>query len=138
MTNTRTRIDVQHSGFGRFMATKSIIKMLSGDATAKQERDWIEVEEKKHGVFSVVDNNMTVKDGNSATENTNLGFSHWDSEVEDLDAGDSDESQCFGMSDHLKWQDVDLTPQEFRAPSIERLKEALNHVAICAWCPGNI
>jgi hypothetical protein len=136
MTGIRTRIDLPHRGFG--MSMGNMIEMLSGEASAKQEGNWIEVEEKEPGVFAVVDDNMTVKDGDWVTENTALGFSQWDDEVEDLDAGNSDESQCFGMSSHLKWQDVDLMPEEFRAPSIERLKEALNHVAICAWCPGDI
>lgn len=136
MTGTRTRIDPLHRGFG--MSMGNIIETLSGEAAAKQEGNWIEVEEKEPGVFSVVDDNMTVKNGDWVTESTALGFSQWDGEVEDLDAGSSDESQCFDMSSHLKWQDVDLTPGEFRAPSIERLKEALSHVAICAWCPGDI
>jgi len=136
MTINRTRIDLPHRGFG--MSMGNMIEMLSSGASAKQEGNWIEVEEKGPGVFAIADDNMTVKGGDSVMEITALGFSQWDDEVEDLDAGNSDESQCFGMSSHLKWQDVDLPPEEFRAPSVERLKEALNHVAICAWCPGDI
>jgi len=129
MRGTRTRIDLPHRGFGKSLGEQ--LEVFSGEASAKQEGNWIEVEEKEPGVFAVMDDNMTVK-------GTARGFSQWDGEVEDLDAGDSDESQCFGMSSHLKWQDVDLTPEEFCAPSIERLKEALDHVAICAWDPEDI
>ena len=96
------------------------------------EKNWIEVEENEPGIYTVVDNNMT------DTDQTALGFAWWDDQVEDLDNGSSDESQCFGMSDHLRWHDVDLTPDEFRASSLERLKEALAHVEVCAWCPGDI
>jgi hypothetical protein len=101
----------------------------------KQEGNWIEVEEKKPGIFTVMDDNITVKDGDRVTEDVTLGFSEWDDEVEDLD-GDEDSQMC-NISEHLKWQDVDLTPEEYHAPSIERLKEALSHVTICAFCPGD-
>ena len=99
---------------------------------------WILVKEEKAGVFMVVDDSMTVKNGNSLFENTALSFCHWDEQVEDLDNGKSDESQCLGMSRHLRWNDVDLTPRRYTAPNINRLKEALTHVSICAWRPGEI
>lgn len=132
-------IPLPHRGFG--MSLGNMIELVFGDAQAKQKDNWIAVEERNPGIFTVVNDNMTVKNGDWVTESTALGFSQWDNEVEDLDGADeysSDESQCFGMSNHLIWKDVDLKPYEFRAPSIERLKEALEHVAICAWCPGDI
>ena len=132
----RYRIELPNRGFGYSLG--NMIEVLLGDAADKLNSNWIEVEEREPGVFAVVDDNMTVKDGDWLSADTNLGFSEWDEEVEDLDGGYSDEGQCFGMSDHLRWQDVDLTPEEFHAPSIERVKEALNHVAVCAWCPGDI
>ena len=134
MTGIRARIDLPRRGYGRSLGHR--IDLLSGEAFAKQEGNWIEVEEKEPSVFAVVDDNMTVKGGNRVSDETYLGFTHWDDEVEDLD-GDGN-AQCIGISSHLKWKDVDLTPEEFRAPSVERLKEALNHVAICAWCHGDI
>lgn len=136
MTKERIRISLPHRGFG--MSMSNMIEIVFGEAEAKLEGNWIEVEETEPGHFEVVDDNMTVKDGDWITESTNLGLCSWDEEVEDLDAGDSDESQCFGMSSHLKWKDVDIYPGGFTAPSVERIIEALNHVAMCAWCPGDI
>jgi len=112
-----------------------MIQALSGEAAADPEGAWIEVQEASAGVFIVTDDNMTDDD------NTCLGFVAWDGEVEDLDCGSSDESQCFGMSDHLRWNDVDLRlmhVKEFRAPSISRLVEALSHVTLTAWDPYDI
>lgn len=135
MIGMRTRIYLPCRGLGTTTGNK-LEAMLGG---VEQEGNWIEVEAEKPGVFVVVNDNMTVGDGNWVTENTALGFSWWDDEVENLDAGFSEVSQCFpGMSCYLKWQNVYLTTSDFRAPSVERLKEALNHVAICAWCPGDI
>jgi len=132
----KVRISIPRRGFG--MSLGNMLQILTGEALAKLEGNWIEVEERSPHVFTVVDENLTVKNGDWIIDATTLGFSGWDDEVEDLDAGNSDESQCFGMSDHLVWKDVILTPYEFRAPSIERLIEALGHVEICAWCQGDI
>jgi hypothetical protein len=135
MHNNCHRIVLPYRGFGTSM--ENMIEVLSGEASAKLEGNWIDVEEREPGVFTVVDDNLT-SGSDWIVDPCNLGFSQWDDEVEDLDAGDSDESQCFGMSDHLRWNDVDLTPYEYRASSLERLSEALHHVAVCAWCPGDI
>jgi hypothetical protein len=113
-----------------------LLEMLRSIRAEKES--WIEVRETQTGVFSIVGDNMTNRNGNSITDITELGFIEWDNEVTDLDKGQSDESQCFGMSEKLKWRDVELTPTEIRAPSLELLKEALTHVIICAWCPGDI
>jgi hypothetical protein len=122
-----TKIELPHHGFE--------LSKISGEA---QAFNWIEVEEKETGVFEVVDNNMTVKDGDPLKKDTALGFSQWDEGVEDLDNGQSDERRWLGISSHLRWQDVNLTPDRYTAPNIERLKEALTHVVICAWCLGDI
>jgi hypothetical protein len=117
------------------------IRINRGGEAAKLagQPDWIKVKEDPPGTFSVIDDNMTVKGGDWITEATALGFSAWDAEMQDLDNGESDASQCFQMSEHLRYgDDVDLTPDEFKAPSIEALAVALDHVAICAWCPGDI
>ncbi len=117
----------------------NMIQLLSGGVSANPEGDWIKVEEVSPGIFKIVDNNMTEEEeGNVLCGLWALGLCSWDEEVVDLDAGNSDESQCFGMSDHLRWNDVEITPGELRAPSIDRLKEALGHVAFCAWCPYDI
>jgi hypothetical protein len=98
---------------------------------------WIEVEERAPGVFTVVDNNFTEGEGDKTSGDEDLVFLCWEDEVKDLD-GDSDEAQCFGMSYHLVWNDVDMTPDSFRAPSIERLLEALNLVVFCSSCGDEI
>lgn len=131
MSNNVHRIQLPHRGFGQSLG--NMIQVLSGEALAMLEGNWIEVEEFAPGVFTIVNDSFT--DENDARAR---GFTSWDNEMQDLDNGWSDEAQCFGMSNHLVWNDVDLTPDEFRAPSIERLTEALHHVAICAWCPDDI
>lgn len=131
----KTRINLAVRGYGKSLG--NMIEMLSGEAANKQKGNWIEVERKGSGLFVVTDDNLTEK-GDDPSDQSSLGFIQWDSEVVDLDNGESDEGQCFGMSNHLKWKDVDMTPHEYKAPNIKRLKEALQHVAICAWCPWDI
>nr|MDO8119284.1 hypothetical protein [Candidatus Sigynarchaeota archaeon] len=97
-----------------------------------KEEYWIDVNEESPGMFVIVSENMTTE------PETELGFSAWDKEVEDRDNGASDGSSCFGISSHLKWNDVELFPDSFKAPSIERLKEALAHVTMCAWDPWDL
>ena len=72
-----------------------------------------------------------------------IGFFHWDKEVINLDDNCSDEAMCFNMSSRLNWEDVELTLRQgsrgsFKAKNIERLKEALSHIYIAAWCALDI
>jgi hypothetical protein len=115
----------------------NMIDQFTGLASARSDDNWIVVTEVTPGVFEIVDDSMTWGD-NYVSDDCALGFCGWDEEVLDLDGGYSDESSCFGMSAYLLWNDVELTPTELRAPSIDRLREALRHVAFCAWCPGDI
>ena len=98
----------------------------------KENKDnaWIEVEEKEPNIFVVISNGITRPE-------TTLGFSNWDEEAIDLDNG-SDESQCFGMSNRLQWNEVILTPDEMSAPTVDRLKAALEHITFCSWDPDDI
>lgn len=123
-------------GFGGSLG--NMIDALSADTSVEADCAWIIVEEREVGHFVVTDDSMTDKNGDWIIDAVALGFAEWDAEVEDLDDGYSDESQCFGMSNHLRWNDVVLRPDEFHAPSIERLAEAITHVTMCAWCPGDI
>lgn len=115
----------------------NMIQLLSGGVSIPPEGEWIKVEEISSGVFKIVDNSMT-DECNVLSGAWALGLCFWDEEVEDLDAGNSDGSQCFGMSDHLRWKDVEISPDELCAPSLDLLKEALSHVAFCSWCPYDI
>lgn len=135
METKRIRIEVNR-GYGSSLG--NLIEVLTDSTSVKSPVSWIEVEEREENVFVVVDDNMTVKDGNRLYTNVALGFISWDDRVEDLDNGSSDESQCFGMSSRLRWNDVEMTPEQFRAPSIFRLMEALTRVVMNAWCPGDI
>ncbi|MDO8600421.1 MAG: hypothetical protein Q7R73_02245 [bacterium] len=99
----------------------------------------IVVERKKKNVFVVVDDNFTAKNGNRLGDKILRCFEKWDSEVEDLDRGFSDTASCFkGSSEHLKWQDVDLTPNKFVTSTLKKLKEAFSHVTLAAYCPGDL
>lgn len=132
----RTIIDLPRPGLS--MTPTSIGEILTGRTQRKKSGNWIEVKEVESGVYRIVDDGMTHKEGNPIINMTALGFSSWDHEVTDLDAGNSPESQLFGLSTHLVWQDVEFGPFDIKAPSIERLKEALDHVTVSAWCPGDI
>lgn len=101
------------------------------DTSGQSSKDWVEVKKVSSGIYEVVGYGIfghVDSFGNNA-----LGIRKWDEEVVDLDAGNSDESQCFGMSDHLRWKDVDIRAEEFRASSLQRLQEALTHVVFCVW-----
>jgi len=98
--------------------------------------DTITVVETESGVFEVVEDSMTQGD-DWIVDPTALGFVDWDGEVENLDK-DSDGFQCFQISDVVRWNDVVLGTGQFTGPSIERVKEALRHVTITAWCPGDV
>ncbi len=130
LAKNKWRIYLQR-GYG--FSSGNMLEALSGQAV---QESWIEVERKHHDFF-VVDDSMTAKNSNPVTDNTELGFSSWDEEVVSLD-NYSEESECFGMSTKLKWNEVILEPNRFHAPNIERLCEALEHASICAWCPGDI
>lgn len=114
----------------------NMLEALSGEI---QKENWIEVE-RKAGQYFLVDENLTDKKGYWVYDNTELGFVHWDEEVLNLDNMDSDEAQCFDISNKLKWNEVilNLNLKSFRAKSIERLCEALEHVTINSWCAGDI
>lgn len=124
-------------GFGFSMG--NMLDVLSGEAYQEAQKDnWIIVE-RKGGVYYIVDDNMTDKEGSWITDSTALGFAQWSEEVKDLDNGHSDESQCFEMSNKLQWNEVTMEIDgPMCAENIERLCEALEHVTICAWCPGDI
>jgi hypothetical protein len=72
-----------------------------------------------------------------------IGLSEWDSSVEDMDNGHSDIADIWGMSNHIKWEDVEIDLScgeafQIKAPSIDRIKEALKHVKVCGYCPSEI
>lgn len=115
-----------NQGYGA--SSGNMIDALSG--ARQEERSWIMVEERDEGVFTVVGHNFT-------GSNTEISFRAWDDEVSDLD-GQSDAAQCFGMSNHLRWNDVHMEPRCFHAPSLRMLEEALKHVTFCAFDPGDI
>ncbi len=129
------RIMLSHRGFSRSLG--NMIEVLKGEAKALLDSNWIDVEEREPGVFVLVGENLT-SGSNSTFDRTELGFAQWDDEVEDLDNGRSEESHCLGISTALRWQEVRFAPREYCAPSLERLTEAFGHVALCAWCPGDI
>ena len=136
MTFERQRIYLPQRGFSRSLG--NMVEVVLGSTLARPSaRWWIEVEERRPNVHVVVDDNMTVKNGDWVVDNTSLGFSWWDDEVIIRDV-DSELFEYFGISQHLRWRDVNLAPYRFRAPSFQRLREALSHVHLCAWCPGDM
>jgi hypothetical protein len=134
-----TRLTV-HRGFGRSLGN---MMELFGGATANPSGEWIEVQKVAPGTYHIVANSMTVE-GDWVTDNTALGFCGWDQEVENLDVGArrSDAASCFGMSEQLRWNDVRFNlfdePGQITAPTVARLRAALEHVVFCAWCAGDV
>ena len=105
---------------------------------------WIEVEEEKPGTFVVVGQNITEE-----PDNWCLGIYQGSEEVENLDT-DSQRSWK-GVSERLKWNEVEFfyyetgdepqswgDPLKIKTPSLERLKEALLHIAFCGWDPMDL
>lgn len=96
-------------------------------------RNTIAIEERKQGVFEIVDDDLIDR---SMPGNTNdsfpLAFENWDGEAENLDDG-SDVALCYGWSESLRWKDVKLTTDRIIAPSVERIKEALGHINITRY-----
>lgn len=136
MDNKRYKIEVFS-----VISRKEIIDKIMGNTTTHKKK-WIEVvESKKPGVYVVVDDNITEEDigNNWVTKSTELAFKRWDTEVENLD-NDRSNASIFGMSAHLKWNEVDLNlfTEEFKAPCLKCLKEAFKHVVVGGWCPGDI
>lgn len=91
-------------------------------------------------MFTVVDiNDVVEQDGDPWIRKTAIGFAHWSSDVDNLDDPEdiyaSNAAMCFGMSERLRWKDVELSPKVCLAPNIDRLREALKHIYVCAWCP---
>lgn len=95
---------------------------------------WIKVIEQKPMTFTIVGDSMTDPNGYK----TDLGLSSWDEEVVDEDGGWSDEASCFGMSVHLRWNDVNIYPDHIEGGTLEEVKEAVKHVKFIAWDPGDI
>ncbi len=100
---------------------------------------WIDVEGEAPN-YTIVNDNMTVKNGNWVQEDTALGFA--DGDVEDLDNGASDRHQCFNAPEIFRCKDVTFDfltgDPEITAESIEHIRLALQHVTLGAWCPGDI
>lgn len=101
-----------------------------------QTQGWIEVTE-KGSKFRIVDDNITEK-GDPLKKKTRLGFSSWDSSVEDLDDGASPESQKLKISSHLKWKNVEIREKMISGPTFEDVKEALSHITFGSWSEGDI
>lgn len=87
--------------------------------------------------FAVMDDNFTKKNGNWVVDSTERCIVRWSKGCENLDKS-SDEFQCFGMSTRLLWKDCILSPDEFHAPNIDRLCEALEQIRMDSFCGGDI
>jgi len=109
-----------------------LIRVFSDVAKTPLEGDWIVVTEDEPHVFTIHSENITervVREDSYGDDIESLHFSSWDKEVMNIDKDRHNEvKRRVGVSDHLKWKDVRLTPYRFYAPSIERLREALKHV----------
>ena len=103
-----------------------------------KDNESIVVKEMEPGVFKIVDNSITKKDEHQMAGETFIGFGEWDDEVVDLDSRSSD-ARYFDMSEHLRWEDVEfIGDDEIKAPSLDRLKQALQHIKILPYNPEDM
>ncbi len=89
---------------------------------------WLMLEETSSGTFKIL--------ASSIDTDYELVFSKWDESVEDLN--ELSDYAFFGLSERLKWKDVELTPKEIKAPSLDRAIEALQHLQIASHDPADI
>lgn len=122
-----TKLPVK-KGFGGISLFEDV---FGGDA------GFIEVVEQKPGKYVIIKSDL-VEEGDPAKVKTRLGFSSWESEVEDLDDGISEQSQKLHVSSHLRWDDVELRENSIRAASLDKLKEALSKVTLSSWSEGDL
>ena len=98
---------------------------------------WIEVQEDRKGRYSISDNGLT-EQGDPQLVKTRLGYTAWEEDVLDLDAGSTEQSQKLKVSCHLRWEDVEFFERHINAPSVDRIKEALRKITIAAWSEGDL
>lgn len=90
------------------------------------------------GEYKIVDNSLTVKNGDRLSDQTRLLFKSWDSTVENLEDPNSDIADVFKKSTHLKWGNVVLTTEIIKAASLWDITRAFQHVEVGTYCPGDI
>ena len=111
-------------------------------ATTKFEEGWITVVESSvAGVYDVVGSSLT--GGDAWDDSDSLGLAAWDEDVEDTDRGESDGVvYCDTASTDLQWDDVRFQvlggSMWVTAPSVERIAEALEHVAFKPFDAANV
>lgn len=105
----------------------------------KEDDQYLLVEETSPGTFRVVRNRID-DHGGALRDWERYAFINFDAEVENIESDDDDDRAYWyslpnGASLHLRWKDVEMRPREFKAPSVERLQEALRHVSVYAFNP---
>ena len=98
---------------------------------------WLEIRQERPCSWDIIGNGVTRGD-NYLADPIHYGYSPIGEGVVDLDAGRSDASQCFNVSNHVRVGEVDLVGSRILAPNLETLLEALKNVSIIAYCPGDI
>jgi len=111
--------------------------MLDGLSGRIPPEGWIEVKRLRRGRYAITASNLLHGD-----ECLMLSASAWDDEVR-LGEHNYDGHDCFGLGEHVIWQDVSLDFNDteapgaelgtINAPNIRRIQEALKHMLICAW-----
>lgn len=96
------------------------------------------LEQVKPGQYRIIDNSVAEKDCHPNLHRTEIAFDNWDHTVHDVDCGRSEQARCFGVSTHLRWSDVILTPDAIHAQTLEDVEHALQHVDIVAYCQGHL
>ena len=89
---------------------------------------YIQVEKTSVGEYAVMGDSLTTKVGDTLRNDLALEFSEWDGDVTDLDNGQSDESQCFGLSAKLQWGEVIFSPETIKANNLKSIEDRGKHL----------
>jgi len=121
---------IRNSGSREQIQQPSHVIEMEGVGTLK-------VVEISKGEFEVVDYTISKENSGLFGDFHEYAFGDWDSSVVNMDT-ETDQFLVLGRSQHLRWNDVDLTPMMFRAPSFKRLKEALQHVQFSTYNSNDV
>jgi DNA ligase (NAD+) len=122
---TKKRFDIKGSSTSLF------------DDVFGNDRAWIDVVEGKPGKFHITGSSL-LEDGEPSKVKGRLGFTAWDSDVEDLDGGASPQSSKLNISSHLKRDKVELMEKLILADNWKDVRRSIQKVTFTSWSEGDL
>jgi len=116
--------------------------MIDGLSGRIPTEGWIEIKRLRRGRYGILDSNLQRGD-----HDLMLSASGWDDKVS-LGKHNYDGHDCFGLGEHVVWEDVSLDFNDTEAddapfgtidaPNIRRIGDALENMANSAWNPWDV